>query len=590
MAFQTAITIKRVLDGIHRHEYVLPAIQREFVWKPKQIARLFVSLMRMYPIGSFLVWKVNRDTSKQFKFYDFVRSYHQRDSPHCPTLSLTGESDVMAILDGQQRLTALNIGLRGSHTEKAPRLHWKSNWAFPTKHLYLNLLGEASDNEEGMTYDFRFLKEDQAQQRDETHFWFPVSKVMGWVESGPDINEYLIDNDLASSRGVFRMLDRLHSLVHRDQVVSYYLEEEQDIDKVLNIFIRVNSGGTVLSYSDLLLSIATAQWTKLDARTEIHALVDALNSTRNGFNVSKDFVLKAGLMLSDISSVGFRVTNFNAANMAVLENNWPRIDRTLRRTFQLAADFGFSGATLGADSALLPLAYFIFRHEEPDALLAKSKYDTDRRNMHEWLSRSLLKSGVWGSGLDTLLTAIRTAIKADTDGNFPRQAIEAVMARRGRSLRFEEDEVQDLADTTFGDKRLFPLLALLYPFMDLRNEFHIDHIFPRSRFTKKRLTDAGVSTEDLDTFGVNSDQIANLHLLDGVRNREKSDKMPAEWLEAQFPDPATRAAYCERHDLGDVPNAMTAFDVFYNARRDRVLRRLRTLLGVTRPSESPPSP
>jgi uncharacterized protein with ParB-like and HNH nuclease domain len=61
MSFQTPITIRDALDRIHRHDYVLPAIQREFVWKPEQIARLFDSLMQGYPIGSFLFWSVERD-------------------------------------------------------------------------------------------------------------------------------------------------------------------------------------------------------------------------------------------------------------------------------------------------------------------------------------------------------------------------------------------------------------------------------------------------------------------------------------------------------------------------------------------------
>ncbi len=59
MAFQTPITIKDALDGIQRQAYVLPAIQREFTWRPNQIAGLFDSLMQGYPIGSrSLYWRV----------------------------------------------------------------------------------------------------------------------------------------------------------------------------------------------------------------------------------------------------------------------------------------------------------------------------------------------------------------------------------------------------------------------------------------------------------------------------------------------------------------------------------------------------
>ena len=73
--------------GAHTQtNYVLPAIQREFVWKPEQIEKLFDSLMQGYPFGTFLFWKVDPSTSGKFKFYDFVLNYHQRDAAHCPEL------------------------------------------------------------------------------------------------------------------------------------------------------------------------------------------------------------------------------------------------------------------------------------------------------------------------------------------------------------------------------------------------------------------------------------------------------------------------------------------------------------------------
>ena len=126
MAFQTPITISKALRSIRCREYVLPAIQREFVWKPVQIARLFDSLMRGYPIGSFLFWTVKRGSIEQYKFYDFMLDYHQRDNRHCDSADAVGQDRLTAVLDGQQRLTALNIGLRGSYAYKLPRMWWDS--------------------------------------------------------------------------------------------------------------------------------------------------------------------------------------------------------------------------------------------------------------------------------------------------------------------------------------------------------------------------------------------------------------------------------------------------------------------------------
>lgn len=122
MAFQTPVTIRKALEHISRDDYVLPAIQREVVWRPDQIVRLFDSLVQGYPIGSFLFWKVGRDHCKEYVFYKFMTHYHQRDLRHLERYELFEPRDITGVLDGQQRLTALNIGLRGTHAEKLPRL------------------------------------------------------------------------------------------------------------------------------------------------------------------------------------------------------------------------------------------------------------------------------------------------------------------------------------------------------------------------------------------------------------------------------------------------------------------------------------
>ena len=86
-----------------------------------------------------------------------------------------------------------------------------------------------------------------------------------------------------------KALFRLFEVVRNLPLVSSYKEDSQELEKVLQIFIRTNSGGTVLSYSDLLLSVAVAQWTS-DAREEIHQLVDDLNKIGAGFSFSKGII------------------------------------------------------------------------------------------------------------------------------------------------------------------------------------------------------------------------------------------------------------------------------------------------------------
>ncbi|MDE0230813.1 MAG: DUF262 domain-containing protein [bacterium] len=572
MAFQTPITIKEAVDHIHNNRYLLPAIQREFVWWPHQIERLFDSLMRGYPIGGFLFWRVDPETANNYSFYQFITNYDER-KPHNPVHGAPSTvPGLKAVLDGQQRLTALNVGLHGSGRWKLPRL-WRNNpHAFPERRLYLNLLAPRMENEEELSYKFSLLPKEEAEDRstrnDHEH-WYRVGKILN-VKHSEDLIDVVHDLGLAETREPQKMLSRLHRVIHSDGIVSAYEEVNQNPERVLNIFVRTNSGGTPLSYSDMLLSMAVAQWDKVDARKEIHALVDEIKNIGRGFSFNHDFVLKACLMLGDSNNIRFKVENFQKSKIGALQDQWDSIRSTITQTVELASSFGYSGQSLTSANALLPIAYFL-HHRQP------SLSTKDRKAIRDWLIRSLLKRGIW-SGVDNLLMAIRRAIRESPchDG-FPIHAIEKAMPS-GKSLTFDDEELQDLADTAY-DGRAYSLLFLLYDFVDVAaNRFHIDHVFPRALMTPARLKKAGVNEEEIPEYRERVNRLANLQLLEGSTNSAKGAKLPSDWLRAQY-SKEERLHHCHLHDLGDVPTAMKGFLGFYEGRRHRILEKLRHKLA-----------
>ena len=579
--YQAGGTVREALTNIEQNRYVLPAIQREYVWHPEQICHFFDSLMRGYPFGAFLFWRVDAAEAKNYRFYGFVRDYHERDNPHCPDLGPIVDREVIAVLDGQQRLTALNIGLRGSIAIKRPNA-WRTNpLAYPTRHLYLNLRSGGDADEEGDKFQFAFRENDHTSDP-EKELWFKVSAIhtlpkpkhrLEWLHTRGIQGQIQMD--------AFDVLEKLYNVTHVEKLIAVYEEQSQRIDRVLNIFIRLNSGGTVLSYSDLLLSTATSQWTNRDARKEVHGLVDDLNKTGAGFRLSKDFVLKAGLMLADIASVGFKVENFTNANMKILEEKWDRIRAALLVTVRLAASFGLSDQGRWAESSLHPLAYYLYQRQAPESFITHNSHDADRKQIRSWLITSLLKSsGIWGSGLDPLLTALRGIIQKDGSAAFPVDQLRTAMAQRGKPLAFTKEEVDELLELEYGDHRAFLLLTLLYPFVDLRNQFHVDHVFPGSRFTAARLRREGIAEDQLEAFRSCANRLANLQLLEGPINVEKQAKLPAAWLAETFPSPDARKHYCDKHDLGEVPAGISEFLVFHDARRERLRGRIASLFSV----------
>ena len=155
-----------------------------------------------------------------------------------------------------------------------------------------------------------------------------------------------------------------------------------------------------------------------------------------------------------------------------------------------------------------------------------------------------------------------------------------LMAQRGKSLEFSEEEVEDLADMSYSDRRVFALLALLSPFIDFQHhQFHIDHVFPKSRFARGRLLDAGVDEDHVENHVDCANRIGNLQLLDDAANLEKRARLPWDWMEEAYPDEEARRHYGALYLLEDIPREMTGFLGFYETRRSRLQERISELVN-----------
>ena len=585
------MSIAAALRQIQEHKLILPAIQREYVWKPSQVVRVFDSVMRGYPVGSFLSWKVLPETVSKFKFYGVMKDYNAFNNRHNPVIDIPTDREVVAVLDGQQRLTSLNIGLRGTYAYRI-RGGWSNKaWAYPERRLYLNVLGEAPENELGLQYLFQFLTKDEleAAEGDDTKKWFPVLEVYDAAEASAlsrTVAKHGFGNDVTATDLVWKLWDA----VHKNASLHFYEEDVQDIERVLDIFVRVNSGGTVLSYSDLLLSIATAQW-EGDARAAVHTLVDSLNQTGQGFNFSRDTILKSGLVLADVGDIGFKVKNFTTTNMAKLEADWDAMSTSLHVAVGLLSDFGLSGGALTADSVLIPVAYYVHHRKLTNSYRESPNAREDREALRSWVLRSLIVRGVWGSGLDTLLRDLREIIKTQGSTSFPLAAFEKAMALRGKSLAVSDALIEDVLGLEYGKARTFAVLATLFPHVDTRNVFHVDHVYPAARFDRKELAamkaddgTAKFTADRITEFIALRDTLPNLELLPGLENIGKSDKAPDDWLAAEYPTLDDRSAFLARNALpSTLPHSIDDFMAFYNHRRENLVTRIKDKLKTQAP-------
>jgi hypothetical protein len=568
MGFETPITIEKVIQGIQTNKFILPAIQREFVWNGDQIEKLFDSLMRGYPIGSFLFWKIEPENINDFQFYRFMDYYHERDHRHNEPIDLIGGHNVTAVLDGQQRLTALSIGLRGWYANKLPYYRWNSDNAFPPKRLYLNLLKPPADNGDG--FDFKMLQEKEVKNVEGESFWFKVSEILRFNEL-QDTMYFCIEQGLTAEKKTFpsSTIMELFRIIKEKPLINYFQEESQDLDKVLNIFIRVNSGGTVLSYSDMLLSIASAAWKKIDARKAIYDLVEDLNDIGDKFTLNKDFILKSCLVLSDIPAIEFRVSNFTRENMEKIEKNWEPITQTLKETIKLISSWGYSWQTLVSAYAIIPLAYYIYRLNSPSNFVTSSKYYEDRLLLRKWLQIALLKR-IFSGTPDSVLRPVRKVIQ-ENDNGFPYEAIYKGLLGTTKSMKFDVDELDGLLALQYGKSYTFSVLSFLYPWLKYDQQFHIDHIFPKSMFTTKELRKRNIPSENWHLWLDHYNDMENLQLLQGPTNIEKSDNPFDVWIKKENPTPEKMSTY---KDLHYIPEVSLAFENFPNflEEREKILR------------------
>lgn len=101
MAYESPLTIADVITDISMNKYVLPAIQREFVWETSQIERLFDSVMQGYPFGAFLFWEFPSEKNNEYVFYTFLQNYHEKKKRHNSKINLAANKNAIAVLDGQ---------------------------------------------------------------------------------------------------------------------------------------------------------------------------------------------------------------------------------------------------------------------------------------------------------------------------------------------------------------------------------------------------------------------------------------------------------------------------------------------------------
>ena len=536
----------------------LPNIQRPFVWNEDQIARLFDSIMREYPISTLLAWKT-REPVKHRKFIDIYR----KDIKLTDFYVAEHRHSKLLVLDGQQRLQSLFIGLKGTYSGRE---------------LFFDVLSGASSSPEDIRYRFAFKDASQVE-------W-------PWVR----FKDVIFDNrlDLKIAQGIERQSptelsasdrEKLHinvararqEFVNDDNITYQELDgvddpESYQLDDIVEIFIRANSGGTKLGKSDLLFSLLTSSWGSADRQME--DLRESLN--RGDFAFDRDFVLKCCLTVLG-KGAQYEVKKFrDGTTKEQIINEWDRIADAIKwvRDWIVTKTFIRSDKAIPSYLALIPLIYFRFHY--PDKWTRDGEF-------RDYLLRSLI-TGVFSGNPDNLIDKIVRNIQEHED--FALKEIFNVIRSDGRSMDITPDVIFEQSYTSrglhlffnywYGDFDYSPALG--------ENGPQVDHIFPQSLLkTVKDLNPDSGKRNILHYLAEDRDQIANCMLLTAAENGfdGKCDTPPDKWFARErFSSDEEHRKYLERHLIPNDPQLwrLENFDAFIEARKPLIAQKFRFML------------
>ena len=541
------LSIRKIVSYLNDEEsegggFWLPNIQRPFVWQPEQMMRLFDSIMREYPISTLLVWKT-KELVKHRRFIDTYRRGVKLTDFYVPD----NKRSKLMVLDGQQRLQSLFIGLKGS---------------YEGKELYFDVTSGQQVAPEDIRYRFAF--------KDAANAVWPWVKFKSIVFRTGRLDtqiarELIAEAGVTLSKEVAEVVElnvaRARQEFVNDDNITYQELDSIDnpdaykVDDIVEIFIRANSGGTKLGKSDLLFSLLTSSWDEADEQME--ELLSKLNAS--GFSYDRDFVLKSCLTVLG-KGARYEVSKFrDGKTKDEIIAQWPALSKAI-----LAAhDLLMTGTYIRSDRAmpsylaLIPLIYYRYHYPKQFA---------GNPHLAEYLLRVLV-TGAFSGNPDTLIDRIVDSIREQKEFVLPE--VMGVIREAGRSLEITPHVI---LEQHYGSRELHLFFNLWYRGFNYLPAYNgntpsVDHIFAQSLLRGVKMVNPETGKRNLLKYPQPvRDQIANCMLLTADENGPggKSDIPPREWFSrSRFASDAEHERYLDMHLIPRDP-ALWELDRFEN--------------------------
>lgn len=515
MANWKAFRVSDVVSEISEEKYVLPVIQRELVWTEEKMELLFDSLLKGNSFGGIIVIEEDKDTKPLFASRIFSRDGNQLPSQNIEQLSKTQ----YFVIDGQQRLQSFYIGLKGT---------------FHGKTLFFDLFSDYKDE-----FDFQFSQEEsilpKATKEDrpiKECKWYNVKDLFSNLKETNDedqVAEDIID--------LYKIEDSLQKEVLTKNIKAFYknilsneaigiakvtvnkkLPELENRQKIVELFRRLNDGGTKLSALDLMASKLKG----FDYRME--AFLREIEDEFTDIGLTPENLIKLVFLLQDNHAKEMISIEVSDSEFAI--NNKDRIKNTMKAVRAFLEYSKLIDFYKNANRSFIPLffiAYHLFHKNIKDSEILEYWNDFETSNidfkpMRIWLYKSLL-NGVFrskGAGWIPYKTGIKkllSVVKNYKGKEFPCDELISVYVNHPVAY-------QDVVSAETLNS--FDIQFIFYLIYDRKRQIRvndIDHIMPKTILESK-----GYNYSDINC-------VKNYQLLDYGTNRGEKNRKPfTEWV------------------------------------------------------------
>jgi uncharacterized protein with ParB-like and HNH nuclease domain len=508
---------KRIADAIAEIEdekFVLPVFQRPFVWTEEKMELLFDTLLKGDSFGGIMVIEEERGKPPLFSYRPFTKDGEPIPSRQIDNLP----QNQLFVIDGQQRLQSFYTGLNGSLNGKI---------------LYFDLFSDYNSE-----YEFKFENDENKlpkQSKDDIerpikrHLWYPAKNLLTKLKeigrykqvvreiieiediSDDKEKEYIEENVSSFSESILN-----NSALGISKVKVNKTLPDENRQRIVELFRRLNDGGTQLSALDLVASkLKGYEW-------EMEGFLREIQEEYRNIGLSQNNLVKLIFLLQDNYIKEMAAIEEADAKFAI--QNRIRIEATLKalKDFLIYAKlYDYYRDSNHPFTPLFFIAYHLFHKSKDDNSIHHffDNYETgnsDFVSIRVWLINSLL-NGVFSTGsgwvLKTSIKKILKLIKNYKNKPFPVDGLFNIYTNHpvNFAINYTKDNI-DLLDRNF-------VFYLMYDLSSANRTNDKDHIMPKNILEK-----CGYPQVKIDS-------IKNKQLIDSKTNRNAKNGKPfAQWV------------------------------------------------------------